>query len=97
MYLVCYDIQEDKLRTRLAKKLKLSGLERLQFSVFIGELSEAKHARLLVLLQDIIAKSKVPEDSTAVFPLHEDALQATCTFGRPLDYFLFPPNTLFFK
>jgi CRISPR-associated endonuclease Cas2 len=95
MFLVCYDIQEDKLRTRLAKKLLAAGLERLQFSVFIGDLTESGLSKLATVLTGLISKSTVPSDSIVVFPLHADALEGAMVFGRPMDYYLFPPNTLF--
>ena len=38
--IVCYDIKNDKLRTKVAKKLKYFGCRRIQKSVFCGELRD---------------------------------------------------------
>ncbi len=38
--LVSYDIENNKIRTRVAKMLLRAGLDRIQYSVFIGEISD---------------------------------------------------------
>jgi CRISPR-associated protein Cas2 len=40
LYLICYDIENDRLRTRVSTKLQDCGLERVQYSVFVGKWSE---------------------------------------------------------
>lgn len=47
LYLVCYDISSDRLRSKLADKLFLMGLERIQYSVFAGLLTDAKKNHLI--------------------------------------------------
>lgn len=66
-YLICYDISETKVRTKIAKSLQYFGLYRLQYSVFGGEIKE-KHLRLLVskLKKMSIEKGK---DSILILPL----------------------------
>ncbi len=39
LYLASYDIENDRLRQRIADQLLKMGLERVQYSVFIGPLS----------------------------------------------------------
>lgn len=41
MYLIFYDIQENRLRTKVVKLLQKEGYERLQYSVFVGEINPA--------------------------------------------------------
>lgn len=38
--LVSYDIENDKVRTKTAKVLLREGFERIQFSVFVGEVDQ---------------------------------------------------------
>jgi CRISPR-associated protein Cas2 len=52
---VFYDIQEDKVRTRVGNACKDYGLERIQFSGFIGYLSRNKREELAVRVRDILA------------------------------------------
>ncbi len=49
-YLVVYDITNDRLRARVAEKLKDYGLRRIQYSAFLGELIPR---RLRSLVQDL--------------------------------------------
>lgn len=46
LYLATYDIERNSLRSKLAKLLEKSGLERVQFSVFVGPLTKAQRAAL---------------------------------------------------
>lgn len=47
---VFYDIEEDKIRTRVANTCKDYGLERIQFSGFLGTLSVNKREELYLKL-----------------------------------------------
>ncbi len=47
-HIIMYDIQEDKMRLKLAKLLEQRGLIRIQMSVFIGQI-EGKNLRMLEL------------------------------------------------
>lgn len=62
---VSYDIENDRVRTRLAKKLKDFG-PRVQKSVFEADLSEEEFQRLLALLKEVPLKS---EDSIRLYRL----------------------------
>jgi CRISPR-associated protein Cas2 len=65
-YLVCYDIENDKKRTRLVKILEKYG-ERVQFSVFEIQLPPS----LLKTLRKKLAAEKILEktDSLLIYPL----------------------------
>jgi CRISPR-associated protein Cas2 len=54
---VFYDIQEDRIRNRVANGCKNYGLERIQFSGFIGYLSKNKREELAIRLRDTLEKS----------------------------------------
>ena len=47
LYLCCYDIEPDGVRQRLAQTLLDAGMDRVQRSVFIGKLSDARRVALL--------------------------------------------------
>lgn len=49
---VFYDIEEDKVRNRAARICKDFGLERTQFSGFVGYLSKNKREELALRLRD---------------------------------------------
>ena len=51
---VFYDIEEDKIRSRTARTCKDYGLERTQFSGFMGYLSKNKREEMAIKLRDTI-------------------------------------------
>ncbi len=53
---VFFDIQEDKIRTRVGSACKNYGLERIQFSGFIGYLSLNRREELGVKVRDLLAE-----------------------------------------
>jgi CRISPR-associated protein Cas2 len=54
---VFYDIEEDKIRNRVSSVCKNYGLERIQFSGFIGYLSKNKREELSIKLRDVLEES----------------------------------------
>jgi len=53
-YVVIYDITDDNLRALVAETLKDYGLQRIQYSAFIGNLRRDKLSSLLVDLKNLI-------------------------------------------
>lgn len=51
MYLICYDISKNTLRTKIGKKIIESGLDRINKSVYLGTISESS----LTLLEQQLA------------------------------------------
>lgn len=49
---VIYDIEEDRIRTRIAETCKDYGLERIQYSAFAGPLNANKREELFLKLRD---------------------------------------------
>lgn len=64
-YLIAYDIVNDRRRNRTAKKLQSFGI-RVQYSVFLADLSPAKFRRLVDDLEDGI---RAEEDSVLICDL----------------------------
>ncbi len=79
---VMYDIEDDKVRTKVAKLCKQMGLYRVQFSVFLGSI-DANQKDTLEL--QITAKIDVEKDSVYIFPMSKNELQATVLLGKAFD------------
>ncbi len=54
---VFYDIEDDKIRTRAARVCKDYGLERTQFSGFMGYLSTNRREEMAIKLRDVLGKN----------------------------------------
>ena len=81
MYLISYDIQETKIRTKVAKLLEKAGMERIQYSVFLGDLTMTKKQKLTYMISVLIA-----QDSVIFIPLHNDVLSEIEEIGEKLDW-----------
>lgn len=79
---VLYDISDDKTRTRVAKYCKQSGMYRVQFSVFLGQLSPTDKDSLELQISEIIDEE---EDSVYIFPMSKTELKATSLLGQAFD------------
>lgn len=64
--LVIYDITEDKIRNKVAEVCKDYGLTRIQWSAFLGELSNNHREELYLKL---IKTLKDNEDNIQIFPI----------------------------
>ncbi len=64
--LVVYDISNDTLRNRIAEILKDFGLERIQKSAFIGELTSEERKDLKTILQ---SEDLDKNDRIDIFPI----------------------------
>ncbi|MEW5706133.1 MAG: CRISPR-associated endonuclease Cas2 [Actinomycetota bacterium] len=54
--LVIYDIPDDRVRNRIAENCKDAGLERIQYSAFIGDLNHNRREALLMKLRKTLGK-----------------------------------------
>ncbi len=54
LYLCCYDIVSDSCRKKVAVALETSGLERVQYSVFVGSLTYLQKRTLVSNLKKIV-------------------------------------------
>lgn len=54
IHLLIYDIESDRIRTKVARACQEQGMERVQFSAFWGELTENECEELLLECQDLI-------------------------------------------
>ena len=53
---VIYDIEDDRVRTRIANACKDYGLEHIQYSAFSGPLDGSRRAELFARLADTLGK-----------------------------------------
>lgn len=82
IYLVMYDIIENKKRTSIANICKDFGLYRIQKSVFIGDLSKAEKETFKILNLSMIDNLK---DSLYIIPIDRDLAIEIETLGVSFD------------
>ncbi|MHC1601495.1 MAG: CRISPR-associated endonuclease Cas2 [Candidatus Nezhaarchaeales archaeon] len=83
MVLVIYDIPDDNLRLQVAKYLKRMGLNRVQKSAFIGDLTPALRAELVTGLQRLIRGKKA---NIQIYPLTQASFNQRIVLGVTLIY-----------
>ena len=72
-YIICYDIENDRLRGKTAKILARHGCNRVQKSVFVAPELLKKHLlRLQADLQRLLAGHLSAGDSVLLVPLREE-------------------------
>jgi len=79
---VLYDIKMNKPRNRVAKLCKLSGLYRVQKSVFLGTLNENERDNLELGINEWI---DIESDSVYIFPMNKSELKQTALLGQAFD------------
>jgi CRISPR-associated protein Cas2 len=55
--LVIYDVQDDRVRHRVSEACKDYGLERIQFSAFLGDLNHNRRQELMQRLRRTLGKN----------------------------------------
>lgn len=79
---VLYDIEDDKVRTKVAKLCKQAGLYRVQFSVFLGTIESNQKDTLELQIGQLIDEET---DSIYIFPMSKSELKATVLMGKAFD------------
>lgn len=79
---VLYDIENDKVRNKVAKICKQTGLYRVQFSVFLGTIDKNQKDSLQLQIEELIDETK---DSIYIFPMSKNELQETVLLGKAFD------------
>lgn len=79
---VLYDIKKDRPRSKVAKICKLSGLYRVQKSVFLGSLEDNEKDTLELSVSDLIDEET---DSVYIFPMSKNELRQTALLGQAFD------------
>ena len=79
---VLYDISNDKARNNVAKICKQAGLYRVQYSVFLGQLTANEKDTLELQIGEWIDEQA---DSVYIFPMSKDELKETVLLGQAFD------------
>jgi CRISPR-associated protein Cas2 len=82
-YVVIYDVSDDNLRNQVAETLKDYGLQRIQYSGFMGDLRRDKLNSLLVDMKNLI---KDLEENVQFFPMCDSCLKGKKMVGKPKKY-----------
>ena len=64
--LICYDIQNNYLRTRIGNKILDAGFDRINLSVYLGTTDQRSLKELEKWLRETIEKKGDPDDSVIV-------------------------------
>ena len=82
-FVVIYDVSDDNLRKLVAETLKDYGLQRIQYSGFMGDLRRDKLGSLLVELKNLI---KDLDENVQLFPMCDTCLKGKKMVGKPKKY-----------
>lgn len=86
LYLASYDIENNGLRTKVANKLLDFGLERIQYSVFVGSLDEPQKERLTAWVKQKLGDD-TPNTNFLLLPLpHYSIAEALNIGSNPPDW-----------
>jgi CRISPR-associated protein Cas2 len=78
-YLLIYDIPHDGVRTKVADACLDYGLERVQYSAFLGELNKTHQRELWLLIERRVGKHAA---SIQLYPLDEKSWLARRVMAR---------------
>lgn len=97
IFLVMYDIENNRVRTHLANYLEQLGLRRIQKSVFLGRQDRRTYQRMYEAVKTIQA-SYDNNDSVIFMPIAEDDLRKLKLVGKEVDleYTLYDRHTWVF-
>lgn len=79
--LICYDISANALRAKLGRKILEAGLDRVNRSVYMGEIKDSDLRRLSALLRQAMAKAG-PDDSLIILPITPHQIWQMEVLGR---------------
>ncbi|HQK53873.1 MAG TPA: CRISPR-associated endonuclease Cas2 [Sedimentibacter sp.] len=79
---VIYDIENDRIRTRVAKVCKNAGLYRVQKSVFLGTLEDNGFDELKLRIEGLVDLEK---DSVYIFPMNKSEFKVCGLIGQAFD------------
>jgi CRISPR-associated protein Cas2 len=82
-YVIIYDVSEDNLRNQVAETLKDYGLQRIQYSGFMGDLRRDQLNSLFVDLNNLIKDSI---ENVQLFPMCDSCLKGKKLIGKPKKY-----------
>lgn len=75
---MCYDIPNDKLRTKIAKLCEYYAFERIQFSVFVGDTTRNMAETLAMEAQELIKKRLA---KISIIPICQNCYEKVINIG----------------
>ena len=95
LFYVMYDIEDNKVRTHIAKYLKKHGCTRMQKSVFLGNADIKVYREICETLTAVNAMYD-NGDSIMILPISKENMTQLSVIGKDLDYKMVvsPPNVL---
>ncbi len=96
-WIIAYDIEDDKLRSKAANRILEDGLIRLQKSVFVGDPKESVLQELMLWLEKNAATTQESGVQIILLPCTQRQLENAVFYGMPPSDWkemLHPPNTL---
>lgn len=97
MYLVTYDISDDRLRSKVIKLITAQGYERIQYSVFSGLIDPRRDEKLWSLLEELGKKGEGETFKIFVIPVADRDFLSMGIIGKvseDMDYLMGRTNTL---
>lgn len=97
IYFVMYDIENNKVRTQVAKYLIKKGCTRVQKSIFLANTNRAVYSEIKTDLKEV-QECYENNDSILLVPVSTDEIKAMKIIGQNIDFDLIlqNKNTLFF-
>jgi CRISPR-associated endonuclease Cas2 len=82
-YVICYDLESDRLRDRVVKVLQKHGCSRVQRSVFVAADLDGRHLQQLTAALTRLAGGGLfaEQDSLLVIPLSGESAQSSIAIG----------------
>jgi CRISPR-associated protein Cas2 len=77
--LVLYDVENDRIRDKLSELCLDYGLDRIQFSAFLGKINRNRRQELSLRIQDLIGDFSA---RVRVIPILEDAVKEMWTLDQ---------------
>ena len=82
MYLISYDIEGNSLRTKISDRLIAEGLQRIQYSVFLGVVAPLDFKNLKIWLEDAIKKGNPQKDTVLIISLNKYQVREAIVIGK---------------
>ncbi|SEP60889.1 CRISPR-associated endonuclease Cas2 [Neolewinella agarilytica] len=97
VYLIMYDITDNKVRREIANYLITAGCTRIQKSVYLIKTSNTRFEEIHITLREV-NDLYANEDSIILVPVNSTDVRGMQLIGQNVDIKLItdPPNTLFF-
>lgn len=97
LYFIMYDIENNKIRTAIAKYLLKKGCQRVQKSIFFAESPRELYNQIVSDLKQV-QETYDNNDSIFLVPVSTDQLRAMKILGQNIDFDIIAKNrnTLFF-